>query len=159
MSSLEGFLVRRAFERSLDSVVVRFDYVICDGGNFYSASACAGRGSSWATPSPAISPSALPASSPLPPLRFRSPSDSAVDFKKECSEAPAEDSFAGAFVCCGELGNGVFYELGERLGLQAGPADECAVDLGFGHEGGDVVCFDGAAIEDAHVACAGQAKV
>src|ERR1700677_196093 len=86
MSLLEIVLLRRACERSLGAVVVRFCYVVCDGRNFYYASACAGRGSSWATSSSAISSSALSAPSPLPPLRSVFLGNPAVDFKKECSK-------------------------------------------------------------------------
>ena len=45
----------------------------------------------------------------------------------------------------------VLQDVGEGLRVEAGAADEGAVDLGLGHEGGDVVGLDAAAVEDADV--------
>ncbi len=50
-------------------------------------------------------------------------------------------------------------DLGEGFGLEAGTAYKRAVDLGLTHQGGDVVGFDGAAVEDAHAAGARETEV
>jgi hypothetical protein len=46
---------------------------------------------------------------------------------------------------------GVLQDVGEGVRVEAGTTDEGAVDLGLGHEGGDVVGLDAAAVEDADV--------
>src|SRR5215212_2304448 len=43
------------------------------------------------------------------------------------------------------------YELDERLDLEAGPADQGAVDVFLGHDLGRVLRFDRAAVENADV--------
>ena len=47
------------------------------------------------------------------------------------------------------LAGGVVDDLGEGFGVEAGSADECAVDVFETAEGLGVVGFDGAAVEDA----------
>ena len=51
----------------------------------------------------------------------------------------------GAELFCGGVGD----DLGEAVGVEAGAADEGAVDVFEAAEAGGVVGFDGAAVEDA----------
>ena len=135
----QEFPVRRICERSLGALVFGFDHVICCGGNLYSASSCTGRSCSWAAASSAISPSPLSSSSPLPSLEFYH-SDSHIDIEDKAK--PQQRFFCWAFVCCEELAGSVFDDVCERFWIEAGSADQSAVDIFEAAEAGGVVGFD-----------------